>query len=89
MMNGVLHGQLSYQPNEVFKSVAMPTETPLYSRCTKYSKVSTMFSLFLVKMVGDLNNMSFTMFVELLAYTFLSGNDIPKSIFYVKKVFVL
>ena len=70
---------------QLFESMMMDAETPLYEGCTSFSKLSFLVTLFHLKASGGWTNTSFTKLLETLKEAFPKGNKVPLSMYEAKK----
>jgi len=70
---------------QLFESMMMDAETPLYEGCTSFSKLSFLVTLFHLKAPGGWTNTSFTKLLETLKEAFPKGNEVPLSMYEAKK----
>ena len=84
MMDGV-HGDLENQP-DVFESLSEAAKKPLYPGCKKYTKLSSVLTLFNIKSQHGWSDSSFTTLLSVLGDMFPKGNKVPKSYYYAKKL---
>ena len=84
MMDGV-HDDLENQP-DVFESLSEAAKKPLYPGCKKYTKLSTVLTLFNIKSQYGWCDTSFTTLLTCLREMLPDGNESPNSYYYAKKL---
>ncbi|XP_031091096.1 uncharacterized protein LOC115996097 [Ipomoea triloba] len=84
MMRGV-QGDFSEMPLE-FRCLFDNAEKPLFSGCTKYTKLSAVLKLYNLKAKNGWSDKSFTRLLELLKDMFPSDNELPHSTYEAKKL---
>nr|GMC46498.1 uncharacterized protein LOC109179380 [Ipomoea batatas] len=84
MMRDV-QGDFSEMPLE-FRCLFDNAEKPLFSGCTKYTKLSAVLKLYNLKAKNGWSDKSFTGLLELLKDMFPSDNELPHSTYEAKKL---
>ncbi|XP_031131839.1 uncharacterized protein LOC116033221 [Ipomoea triloba] len=80
-----MQGDFSEMPHE-FKCLFDNAEKPLFSRCTKYTKLTGVLKLYNLKAKNGWSDKSFTGLLELLKDMLPSDNELPNSTYEAKKL---
>jgi hypothetical protein len=71
---------------EILKNLGNDSNVPLFSGCTKFTKISAVFKLYNLKAKNGWSDKSFTSLLELLGEMLPENNLIPDSIYRAKKL---
>ena len=84
MMEGVMD-ELGKRPH-VFYLFTEASQKPLYSGCTKFTKLTSVLIIFNIKSKFNWRDTSFTVVLEALGKMLPEGNELLKSTYYAKKL---
>ncbi|KAL0537001.1 hypothetical protein IC582_025969 [Cucumis melo] len=79
-----VHVEYSKDPNE-FEKLLNDIEKSLYEECKKFTKVSTLVKLYNLKVMYGWSFISFSELLKTLKEILLTANEVPTSIYEVKK----
>ena len=68
----------------VFDLLTKASQKPLYPRCTKFTKLTAVLTIFNIKSKFNWSDTSFTMLLETLGEMLPDGNELVKSTYYAK-----
>ncbi|XP_058784049.1 uncharacterized protein LOC131658813 [Vicia villosa] len=82
-------GQDSFKRAHAYDSLCNDKDTPLYSGCTNFTRLSVVLKLFNLKAINGWTDKSFTEFLELLTQMLPEGNVLPSRYYEAKKILCL
>jgi hypothetical protein len=74
---------------EIFKILGDELNIPLFSSCTKFTKITTIFKLYNLKAKNCWSDKSFTYLLQLIGDMLPENNELPNSIYKTKNSYVL